>query len=106
MGLERSLDTPWLLARTNRSGQTAVVDAVVVVPQGLAQFDSLSQYFDLLLRSGRGIGWQEVQINDRIEILVVSILQNRLKNVLAQIAHCLTHLSRQRETAPQRQEKS
>jgi len=83
-----------LLAGTNRSSQTAVVNAIVIVPKRLAQLDSLAEHFDLLLRSGRGIRWQEVRIDDWIEILVVSILQNRLENVLAQIAHCLAHLSR------------
>lgn len=87
-----------LLARTDRSGQTAVVNAIVVVPQRLAQLDPLAKDFDLFLRSGRCIGRQEMQIDDGIEIFVVSILQNCLKNVLAQIAHRLAHLSQQKSS--------
>lgn len=88
MGLCTSRFQTYLLARTNRSGQTTVVDAVVVVSKWLAQCDPLSEHFDLFLRFGRRIRWQEVQINDCIEVLVVSVLQNRLKSFLAQIAHC------------------
>jgi hypothetical protein len=89
-----------LLAWSDRSCQTAVVNAVVIVPQWLAQLDSATQNFDLLLRSSRRISWQEVTVNDRIKVLVVSILQNRFKYVLAQIAHCVAHLFQGKRTMP------
>ena len=43
-----------LLARSNRSGQAAVVNAIGRVPQRLAELDALTQHFDFLrAASGR-----------------------------------------------------
>lgn len=76
-----------LLAGANCARQTAVVHSVIVVPQRLPEFNSLSKNFDLLLRTSWSICWQKFHVHNWIEILIVSILQNRFKNVLTKIAH-------------------
>ncbi len=81
-----------LLARTNSACQTAVVDSVVVVPQGLSEFHTSSQNFDLLLRASRCIGGQELPISDGIEVLIVTVLENGFENIFTKIAHTVWNL--------------
>jgi len=57
------------------------------MPKRLTEFNSFSQNLDFLLRAGWSIRWQKLHVHDGIEIFVVSVLQNRFKNVLAKIAH-------------------
>jgi len=78
-----------LLARPNGASQAAVIDTIIVVPQRLSQFDSLSKNFDLLQRPGWCVGRLELVVSLRIEVLVVPILENRLENVLAKSAHSI-----------------
>jgi hypothetical protein len=58
------------------------------MPKWLPQFDPTAKNFDLLRTTGRSIGRQEVIVLVRNEIFVMSISQNRLKDVFAS-----THLS-------------
>jgi hypothetical protein len=81
-----------LLAWANRSGKSAVIDSVVVVPQGLPEFDTTSKDIDLFLRARRSVGRKELCVSNGIKILIVPILENGFKNVLAQIAHIGSYL--------------
>ena len=42
------LKCTWLFARANHSGQASVVNAVITVPQWLAQLNSLAKYLNFL----------------------------------------------------------
>jgi len=76
-----------LLARADSAGQATVIDSIVIVPEWLTQLYTTTKNFDLLLRSSRGIGRQELRVYNRIKILVVTVLENGFENVLAKIAH-------------------
>lgn len=81
VGLNRSLTRP------DGTSQTAVIHTVIVVPQRLTQFDSLAKNFDLLQRPGWRVRRLELVVGLRIEILVMPVLENRLKNIFAKTAH-------------------
>lgn len=70
-----------LLARPDRTGQSAVIDAVRTVPKRLAQFDATPQDLDLLRASGRRIRWDEIEIFVGNEVFIVTVTQDRFKNV-------------------------
>mgnify|MGYP003662818661 CR=1 FL=1 len=75
-----------LLARADRTGQTAVIDAVGRVPQRLSQLDSLAEDFDLFVAARGCIGGCELLIQLGDKIFVVSVTQDGFENVFA-----LTH---------------
>ena len=79
-------DRAFLLARTNRSGQPAVIDSVRGVPQGLSQLNPSTKNFNLVGAAGWGIGRNELLVPLRDEVFVVTVPQNSFKNVLA-LAH-------------------
>jgi hypothetical protein len=77
-----------LFAGANRAGESAVVDAVGDVPQGLSQFNAAAEDFDLVGASGWRIGWHEVIVLVWDEVFVVTVPQDCFENVLA-MAHKL-----------------
>jgi hypothetical protein len=70
-----------LLAWTNGSSKSRVIGSVTVVPQRLAQFNALTQNFDLCFRASWRIGWHKVLAAFREKIFIVAISQNGFKNV-------------------------
>jgi hypothetical protein len=76
-----------LLARTNDARQASVVHAVIPVPKWLAQINTAAKNFDFLARACRGIGWEKVVVYFWIEILIMTVLEDRFEDVLANIAH-------------------
>jgi hypothetical protein len=83
-----------LLSGTDRSGQTAVIYPVIVVPKWLPQFDATAKHFDLLLGTGGCVGGKKLPVGDGIKILIVTVLENGFENVLAKTAHCFMNLVR------------
>lgn len=72
-----------LLAWSNRTRQTAVVNAVGVVPQRLTKFNTTTQNFDLLWASRRSIGGKEVIVFVWDKVFIVAVTQDGFENVLA-----------------------
>jgi len=82
---EKTLRTGWLqgwrdlsrrqdlLARSDRSSQTAVVHTVSGVPQRLAQLNATTQYLNFVCTSGRGVRGHEFFILLRHEVFIVSV---------------------------------
>src|SRR5262245_8354014 len=70
-----------LVAGADRSGQTTVIGAVIVVPQGLSTTDALGQNLQLFAGACRRLRGLKIFILFRGEILVVAILEDRLKHV-------------------------
>lgn len=70
-----------LFARTNRTGQAAVIRTIFRVPERQAQRDPASQNVQLLRRTGRGVGRHEIVGHARRVVFVVPELQNRVKNI-------------------------
>jgi hypothetical protein len=81
-----------LLAWADCSRQSTVINAIIVVPQRLTQIDAATEYLDFFLRTRRSIGRKETIVHYRIKVLVVPILEDGLKNVLAQTAHSVKPL--------------
>ena len=79
-----------LLARPNRSSQAGIVDAILKVPKRLAQLDTLAKDFDLVRRAGWGVSGLEIVGLGGEEILIVTVLQNCLKNVFHWLIHVKT----------------
>ncbi len=82
-----------LLARADSTGQTAVIDAVGVVPERLAQLDAAAQNFDLVGAASWSVSGFEFVVLVRDKIFVVAVAQDCFKDVLA-----LTHKIRFPET--------
>jgi len=70
-------------AGANRANQAAVVIAVFIVPEWQAQLQAPAEDIDLLLRTSRGVGRIEIRLCVREPVLIVPVLQNGLKHVLA-----------------------
>ena len=70
-----------LLARTNGASQSCVVTAIFAVPQWHAVQNSLAKCFDFFGTSSRSICWDKGFSFVRHEILIVTVLKNRLENV-------------------------
>ena len=71
-----------LLARANRTGQSAVVFAVILVPQRLTHFNATCQFRQLFGRSRGGIRRPEVLgIGRGGKVFIVPELLDRFKNV-------------------------
>ena len=75
-----------LFARANGTRQSAVIDAIGGVPQRLTEFDTATQYLNLVGAARRSIGWLEMLVIIWNEVLVVTITEDRFKHVFA-----LTH---------------
>ncbi len=76
-----------LFAWANGSRQTAVVDAIGVVPKRLAQFNAFAENFNFLGATCWGVGRGEAIVFVGDKVFIVAVSQDGLKNVLA-----LTHL--------------
>jgi hypothetical protein len=70
---ENGLAGQRLLAWANGSGQSAVVNTVGIVPQGLAQLDAATENFDFFGASGGGIGGLEMMIFIGNEVFVMTV---------------------------------
>lgn len=70
-----------LFARTDRAGQTAVIVAVIPVPERLARFDPAAEHFNFLRRTSRRIGRLEVLIAFGSEVFIMTILNDGLEYV-------------------------
>ncbi len=71
-----------LLARANRSGQTAVVHPIGVVPQWLTKFDSATEHLNFLRTACGGVRSGEVFILLRAEVFIVTIAKDCFEDVL------------------------
>src|SRR6476619_6539664 len=80
-GPAKSIIKPRLVAGANGAGQAGVVGSVVFVPQGLAAADAIGEDFQLLARAGRGLRGLVGFIVLGGEILIVTVLEDRLENV-------------------------
>ena len=78
--------TEALFSGADRACQTAVINAVGVVPKGLAQLDTSTKHFNLVGAARRRIRRDEFLVPLGHEVLVMPVPQNRFKNVLA-LAH-------------------
>lgn len=71
-----------LVAGANGARETGIVGPVIFVPKGLATADTLGKDFELFAGTGRGLGGLESFVRFRGEILVVTVFEDRLENVL------------------------
>jgi hypothetical protein len=71
-----------LIPRANRACQAAVIGPVILVPKRLAPANTVGQHFELFARAGgRLSGLEIIVIGFRGEILIVAVLEDRLKNI-------------------------
>jgi len=70
------------VAGAHGTGKPTVVMSIFFVPQRQSQLHAPAKHIDLRLRPGRSIGRSEVGgLRCRSEVLIVAILENRLKHV-------------------------
>jgi len=72
-----------LFAWANSTRQSAVVNTIRVVPEGLSKFDSFPQDFNLFRASRGGISGGEAIVFVGHEIFIVTVSQNGFENVFA-----------------------
>ncbi|MBI3837095.1 MAG: hypothetical protein HY288_04070 [Planctomycetia bacterium] len=70
-----------LLARTNCTGQPAIVGSIFGVPERFTTLDPLRQYIEFRSRTGGRFGWRERFVLGGTKILVVAILQNCFEHI-------------------------
>ena len=75
-----------LLAGANRARQSAIVDTVGGVPQGLSEFNPSAKNFNLIRTPCWRIRGHELLIHLGDEVFIVTVPQDSFKNVLA-LAH-------------------
>jgi hypothetical protein len=80
-----------LFARADNASQTGVINAIIAVPKRLAALDTAAEDFNLLCRASRSIRREEKIIHFWVKILIVTVLQNRFENILANITHRAPH---------------
>ena len=62
-----------LLSGANCSEEATVVDSIVIVPEGLSEFDASAENFNFLFGAGGCIGRKELGIGDWVEILIIRL---------------------------------
>lgn len=91
-----------LLAGPDRAGQAAVIHAVRAMPQGLSQFDTTAEDFNLLGASGGGVGGDEIEVLVGDEVFIMTVTQDRFKNVFAGTHLCSTATPRDHQLKSQK----
>ncbi len=71
-----------LFARTNRTGQSAVVHTIGGMPQRLATFDSAAEHLDFFRTASGGVRSDEVFILLWAEVFIVTIAKDCFEDVL------------------------